>query len=441
MSYFLPAKLFLAGLLISFASFLIPQSHSPSLGSTVAFQPVQAAPTFLSGAGVTSGATSLNVTAFTTRQLTPITTANIGGIGYATIDPGTTKEENVSFTGVTQNVNGTAVLTGVTRGLQDVYPYTASTTLAIQHSGGATVITSNSGAFYSQFNIAANTSTITGNWTFASSSLPSVSSDTPTSSFTTFNLIDKQYADNLSFAGVSNGNTSTKGIYQEATTAQIASSTATGSTGADLIVPNRNSCITASTTPCSVISSGTLDRSFIATGTNYLFNNQSFSSTTFLTIPVMPTSTVSTTLTNVASVGYVVNYAPQFLSSVSVATSVTSSTINIATSTFTLAQSGRVLVSVFGALLANTNAGNGIGCTQGIKIDGSTPSDFSGEQFAINSLSNQNTMNFPIGETYISSPLTAASHSVTLQANSNAANTGGTGCTTSLTFQVEYIGQ
>lgn len=261
-------KLFIAGLFLAAASFVNPQASQTILGAVA--NPTQANPSFLSGAGVTANATSINLTSFTTRQGTPITTANIGGIGYVTIDPGTSKEENVSFTGITQNSNGSAVLTGVTRGLQDVYPYTATSSLAIAHSGGATVITSNSGAFYSQFVIAGNTSTITGVMTFASSSLPGVTSDTTNAQVGTssFNLATVGYVNSTSFSGAPNGSVSVKGIYQEATTAQVASGTNVGSTGADLITPNRYSSLTASTSPVSVIASGTIDPSYLLNG-NY----------------------------------------------------------------------------------------------------------------------------------------------------------------------------
>ena len=201
----------------------------PFTSAAVQFNPVQSAPAYLSGAGITAVQTTIPITSFVTRQGTPITTANIGGIGYATIDAGTSKEENISFTGVTQNINGTAVLTGASRGLQDVYPYTATTSLAIAHSGGATVITSNSGAFYSQFNIAPNPSTVTGLWTFDPSAIPSYSS-APTFS-NSLQIIDKAYVDSVATSGAPDASQSAKGLVQIATPSQIASGTATTTDG------------------------------------------------------------------------------------------------------------------------------------------------------------------------------------------------------------------
>lgn len=65
-------------------------------------------------------------------------------IEYATIDPqNNSSKEFVSFTGITQNSDNTATLTGVVRGLGFSYPYTASSTLAQPHSGQSIFILSN----------------------------------------------------------------------------------------------------------------------------------------------------------------------------------------------------------------------------------------------------------------------------------------------------------
>jgi hypothetical protein len=282
------ASLSVASFFTGIAAHFVPVGNLPQFGATVSFNPIQAAPTFLSGAGVTAAATSVTLTSFVTRQGTLITTTNIGGIGYATIDPGTSKEENISFTGITQNGNGTAALTGVTRGLLPVFPYTASTTLAIAHSGGATVITSNSAPFYSQFNIAANTSTITGPWTFSSSSIPQLASDTTNVQVgaSLFNIPDVNYVNNVASSGAANGSLSVKGIFQEATKAQTSAGTAAGSTGADLIVPNSYHSATASATTTVPVTgaAGTLSSGFIDQTANYSWTGSTtLASTSFST--------------------------------------------------------------------------------------------------------------------------------------------------------------
>ena len=67
---------------------------------------------------------------------------------YATIDPETANSEFVSFTGITQNADGTATLTGVVRGLARSYPYTTSSTFKVTHSGQSIFILSNAPQIY-----------------------------------------------------------------------------------------------------------------------------------------------------------------------------------------------------------------------------------------------------------------------------------------------------
>lgn len=64
-------------------------------------------------------------------------------VEYGTIEPQSTNREFISFTGITQNTDGTALLTGVSRGLSPSYPFTASTTFQLPHSGQSVFILSN----------------------------------------------------------------------------------------------------------------------------------------------------------------------------------------------------------------------------------------------------------------------------------------------------------
>jgi len=89
----------------------------------------------LTGNGVSASATSVTVADFTLPDNTAITMTMFGDTGYGTFEPGTAREENFSFTGVTNNGNGTSTLTGVTRGLRFVAPYTADSGLAKGHGG------------------------------------------------------------------------------------------------------------------------------------------------------------------------------------------------------------------------------------------------------------------------------------------------------------------
>lgn len=146
----------------------------------------------LGGAGCTSTATSIILASFYLGDGTTLAAmSNFGTIGYITIEPGTSKEENISFTGITQNGDGTATLTGVTRGLGFVAPYTEVSANKKAHAGGAVAIVSNSAPFYNNFVAKDNDEAITGLHTFTqlpqSSAVPAAGAD----------LINKTYADAL----------------------------------------------------------------------------------------------------------------------------------------------------------------------------------------------------------------------------------------------------
>lgn len=87
-------------------------------------------------------------------------------IAYATIAPGTTSSEFISFTGITQNANGTATLTGVTRGLQKKYPFTTSVTFKLPHSGQSIFILSDAPQVFASYGALANDQTWGGINTF-----------------------------------------------------------------------------------------------------------------------------------------------------------------------------------------------------------------------------------------------------------------------------------
>lgn len=90
-------------------------------------------------------------------------------IEYGTIEPQISgKSEFVSFTGITQNSDGSAQLTGVTRGLTRTPAgagCTASTTLAVRHAAQSTFILSDSPCLFAEYAVKQNDETITGSWT------------------------------------------------------------------------------------------------------------------------------------------------------------------------------------------------------------------------------------------------------------------------------------
>lgn len=154
----------------------------------------------LAGSGVTATATSVTVSSF--KHLAAVgssnvVTADLGDVCYATFEPGTAREELISFTGVTQNSDGTATLTGVTRNLKPYSPYDQYSATGLAHAGGSYLVVSDNPQLFD-------------------------------------GLVD--YIDGVAVAGAPNASTSAKGIVELGTSAEINAGTATGGTGAALAV-------------------------------------------------------------------------------------------------------------------------------------------------------------------------------------------------------------
>lgn len=248
-------------ILIFFGGTLILHEITPKVtqvaGST-AFTPVQGKTYYLAGAGVTSSANTVTLSSFTLPDpnSTPITNAMFSGTQYGVLEAQTSKIENITYTGVTQNSNGTATLTGVTRGISFFSPYVSSTTLQLAHAGGATFILSNPAAFYSQFAAINNSETILGTWTFASTAPPVYDADPIWANFSSQALADVSYVNSVVAAGCANGSTTVKGCVQTATARQAASSTINGSTGAIDVLQSSYATDTPSTSGCATSSGG-----------------------------------------------------------------------------------------------------------------------------------------------------------------------------------------
>ncbi len=117
-------------------------------------------------------------------------------IEYGTIDPqNATSKEFISFTGITQNSDGTALLTGVSRGLGFSYPYTASTTLASSHSGQSIFILSNPPQLTNQYLNMVNGGQVSGLTTFTD---PPIMTNAATS---TLQAASVAYVNGLAFGG------------------------------------------------------------------------------------------------------------------------------------------------------------------------------------------------------------------------------------------------
>jgi len=202
------------------------------------FKPLQAQSFSLAGGGAVAGATSIILKSFTQIDGTNITMSNLGTKAYMTLEPGNgSLEEQISFTGVTQNTNGTATLTGVSTVLF-ADPYTETSGLAKTHAGSTTAVLSNTSGFYNQILSKNDDATITGKYTFPGGGTTNapVSGTVYSAPTADLELASKKYVDSVAVSGAPDGNTTTKGIVQEATADQIIAQTDTGSTGAHLFV-------------------------------------------------------------------------------------------------------------------------------------------------------------------------------------------------------------
>lgn len=266
------AGIFFTGILFDQQSYNAAATP-PSFGST--FSPAQIPQTTLSGAGITSSQSTIQLVTFLTRDGRAVAMSNLGSIGYGTLEPGSSKEEIVSFTGITQNANGTAILTGVSRGLDFLSPYAASTTLQKSHAGGAVFIMSNTAPFYGQqFALVNNTASIGAVWTFGSTSPPLYDFNPDFSSQASTTLVSKGYVDASVAAGAVPITTSNAGIGILSTARQAASSTATGVfnaitynklLGSSYATDTPQNCSTPATGGCVVMSllNGKLNQSWL----------------------------------------------------------------------------------------------------------------------------------------------------------------------------------
>lgn len=175
------------------------------------FKYVQAQPFSLAGSGAIVGATTVTFKSFTTIGGTPLTMSMFGNIGFMTLEPGNgTNEEQICFTGIVQNANGTGTITGV-KSVLFISPYTQTSGLSITHAGSTTAIISNTSGFYDELTSKNDDETITGIWTFTNPNYPRMDTATPPPT-DDVQLVTKKYVDDQVVAGAPDASTTTKGI-------------------------------------------------------------------------------------------------------------------------------------------------------------------------------------------------------------------------------------
>lgn len=188
--------------------------------------------TYALGTSIGSTDTSILLSSFTV----PVTGDTITmalmntSIAFGTIAPRTSSSELISFTGITQNADGTALLTGVTRGLNRTYPFTEDTDFKLPHSGQSVFILSDAPQVFDQYAALVNDNALTGDNTFSNHS-PTIPTELSSEIHRAASI---EYANNLVISGAPNASPTVKGIVQEATVTQVNNGSPTGSTGAVL---------------------------------------------------------------------------------------------------------------------------------------------------------------------------------------------------------------
>ncbi len=165
------------------------------------------------GSSISSAQTSILLTSFTVPVTgSAITMATMDtSIAYGTLAPGTSSAELISFTGVTQNADGTATLTGVTRGLDKQSPYTEVTAFKQPHAGQTIFILSDAPQVFNKYGAVANDNTFTGNNTFSGTNTFTGSTIVQTPTLST-QAATKGYVDGVAIAGAPDASTTVKGI-------------------------------------------------------------------------------------------------------------------------------------------------------------------------------------------------------------------------------------
>ena len=256
--------------------------------------------------------TTVKLSSFKNRSSIALTMTLLNtDIGYGTLSPQTSRSEFVSFSGITQNSDGTATLTGVTRGLSDISPFTASTTLRQAHAGQSVFILSDSPQLFEEYAKRRNDETIAGLWNF-NSYLPTSSITATTSAqFTT-----KGYVDNVTNAGAATSTETNGGIVELGTLAEQADSY-DGGANKPTVLQTKNS-----TSTCQVVgsynivassTSGKLDKNCLDQTLNYSWSGtNTFSGTSLNTASTTFTATttiLASSATNNALTLNGINYA------------------------------------------------------------------------------------------------------------------------------------
>lgn len=209
----------------------------PSVGATL---PVAGQTYTLAGSGTTGSATSITLSSLTIPQTGyELVDSNFSDTFYITFEPGSRQRQEIaSCTTVVQNANNTATLSGCTRGLLPFTPFTASSSYQFAHGGGTSVIFSDPPQLFNQFLAADNAATITGVYTFSTSSIPRLSGSHTYAGGEEEYLVTYRQLASTSFSGTVDASLTQKGISELATGEQASqmAGVGTGDTTAPLVL-------------------------------------------------------------------------------------------------------------------------------------------------------------------------------------------------------------
>lgn len=262
-----------------------------TLGATT---PVAGTTYRLYGAGVTASATSIVLQSLSIPQTGKLLQdSDFSDTFYVTFEPGSQKRQEIaSCTTVVQNANGTATLSGCTRGLLPFSEYTASSTYAFPHAGGTSLIFSDAPQLFNEYTAKNNNETVTGTWTF--NAFPQASSTTalatsPSQFVTLYQLSIS------TTTGCSNASVSVRGCSQQATDSMLQSSSSTGSTGAATFANGSSFAQTSTANKVPVANGqGKIDAGYIPTSSSFTFTNtNSFTGTTTMATTTIVSSTIN----------------------------------------------------------------------------------------------------------------------------------------------------
>ena len=173
----------------------------------------QLQPYSLSGAGASIGDTSITLKSMLDIDGNTLSmSGTFGSIGFGTLEPGNgANEEQISFTGLTNNSNGTVTLSGV-KSVGFTAPYTATSGLAKTHPGSTTFVISNTAGFYDHLTSKNDDETIAGIYTFTNPNVPRLDTAHAYAGGEEEYFATKRYVDGVAIAGAPDASTTVKGI-------------------------------------------------------------------------------------------------------------------------------------------------------------------------------------------------------------------------------------